>query len=391
MRNSSSVFLLSGDQELGREELEAKARSLRETVSRGSVFRVADGSTEQVILAILGLDGHCRRIELVPEGVELDPPDSEPHELNGPTKWAIFTSGTTGEPKPVLHTLESLSSSVRPSDGSRRWGLVYDPHRLAGLAVVLQALESESILVEARTGTMGDRVQLMKSAGVTALSATPTFWRQILQTGRTSGWQLERITLGGEVSDQRTLDSLAAEFPAARITHIFAATETGVAFAVGDGREGFPRSYLSSPPRGVRLSIREGILWVHSPSSSVAGADGFVSTDDSVEVRGDRVVFLGRSSGMVNVGGSNVFPEQVENILREHPLIADAVVFARRNPFSGHILLAKVTLVRTAVLEVEPREVRAWIASRLPKHMVPAQIEIVDELQSSSNWKAVRS
>jgi len=390
MKQFPTFTLVVGESSLSRDVLETASRELKLSAPRGGVIRVDDGSTEQVIHAILALEDHSRRIELVPEGLTLAPLDAEPQTFDSPTEWVIYTSGTSGEPKAVQHTLESLSRAVRSVDGPRTWGLVYDPHRLAGLAVVLQALATESTLVDVRAGKITEKVDAMREAGVTALSATPTLWRQMLQTGRTSGWALERITLGGEVSDQRTLDALAAEFPQARITHIFAASETGVAFAVGDGREGFPLAYLDSPPRGVALDIRDDILWVHSPNSSVAGADGFASTEDVVNVTDDRVLFVGRSSGMVNVGGSKVFPEQVESLIREHPAIADALVYAKSNPFSGSILLAKV-IVLAGAEGIQAAEIRRWVASRVPNHMVPAQIEIVDELPRSDNGKVVRS
>jgi len=389
MVDSASFTLIRGSARTAYADFEKHAFELKRRIDRGSVFRLDSGSTEDIIAAIIGLDGHCKRIELVPEGVTPPASNGGSPAFRGPTEWVIYTSGTTGAPKAVVHTLQSLSRAVRPSDGSRVWGLVYDPHRLAGLAVLLQAMASGSTLVEARTGSIAERVVSMKSAGVTALSATPTLWRQFLQSGAVRGWPLERITLGGEVSDQRVLDALASAFPSAHVTHIYAASETGVAFSVGDGKEGFPVTYLSSPPRGVRLEIRDDILWVFSPESSLAGPDGFVRTDDVVEVKGDRVVFAGRKTGMVNVGGVKVYPEQVEGVLRTHPSVSEAVVFPKSNPFSGNILLARVTLV--SPLEGAATEIRRWAQSRLPPPMVPAQVVVVDELSSSATGKAVRA
>lgn len=387
MSSAPNFVLVHGDETVAKRDLEAIATELRDTVAAGSVFRVSDATTPRLIAAILGLDGHCSRVELVPVGVSLGPVDDPINGFRGTTEWVIYTSGTTGEPKAVSHTLASLSRAVRPQDGPRVWGLVYDPHRLAGLAVVLQALASESTLVEARHGSIADRVTRMKNAGVTALSATPTLWRQILQTGATENWGLERITLGGEVSDQRLLDALASEFPRARITHVFAASETGVAFSVGDGRAGFPVEYLTRSPRGTALEVRGDILWVHSPQSSLAGPDGFASTGDVVEVQGDRVMFAGRESGMVNVGGTKVYPEQVETVIREHPVVAEAIVYSKANPFSGSVLIAKVVVTAP---DDAAASIRRWVAERLPAPMVPAQVIVVDSLNSSANGKVVR-
>ena len=387
MQVPESFRYVDGDTVHDSATIAAEAAALAARTPAGSTVQLRGASALETIAALAGLDGHAARVELLPAGVEAEPGRSE----GFPTRWVIFSSGSTGEPKPVEHELASLARAVRVEDGQRTWGLMYDPSRLAGLAVVLQALGSGSTLVEARHGSIAERVDAMRAGKVTALSATPTLWRQMLQSGRTEGWPLERITLGGEVADQRILDALAHEFPGARITHIFAASETGVAFAVGDGLEGFPVRYLETPPRGVALDVRDGILWVHSPSSSLAGPDGFASTGDVVEIRDGRVHFAGRLSGMANVGGTKVFPEQVERVLRDHPGVADVVVTAKANPFSGQVLIARVLPLDPAAGRELGVAVRRWAAERLSSPAVPAQVVIVSELASSANGKVVRS
>lgn len=369
-------------------DVQDRASLLANSTAPGSTIVLAGATTLRVLEALVALDDRAGAVVLLPDGVEIVPEAlaDSPHTL-----WVLYTSGSTGTPKPVAHSLGSLARGVRPHDGARTWGLVYDPLRLAGMAVVLQALASGSRLVEARHGSIASRVDALRAGGVTALSATPTLWRQILQSGRAEGWMLDRITLGGEVSDQLLLDSLAKTFPAARVTHIFAASETGVVFSVGDGREGFPASYLTTAPRGIGVQVREGVLWVHSPGSALADDDGFVTTDDAVDVREDRVLFAGRLSGMANVGGTKVFPEQVERVIREHPAVADVVVTARKNPFSGQILVAEVEPVHGVSIETLAKDLRVWSAKRMTTPQVPAKFTIVPELARSAAGKVVRS
>ena len=388
MEFRGSFAYVDGDTLHGFDEIQSRASELKATTTAGSTLKLLGGTTLELLEAIVGLDGHSGTVMLVPHGVQ---PSKLADAPSPATRWVLFTSGSTGEPKPVAHTLASLARGVRELDGKRVWGLVYDPLRLAGLAVVLQALASGSRLVEARAGSIVDRVDALRTGGVTALSATPTLWRQILQSGRTEGWALDRITLGGEVSDQLLLDSLAAAFPAARITHVFAASETGVAFSVGDGREGFPTRYLTEPPRGIELDVRDGVLWVRSPESALAGPDGFVSTEDVIEIRDDRALFAGRLSGMANVGGTKVFPEQVERVIRQHPAVADVVVTAKKNPFSGQILVAQVEPTRGVATDTLAKDLRSWAAERLSTPMVPAQFTIVAELPRSDAGKATRA
>ncbi|MQA34031.1 AMP-binding protein [Modestobacter roseus] len=396
--------------------LAADGFGLRRRVHPGAVVVLRARRARTVAAALRALEGWASRVDLVgtlepgevpSDAVQLDDaateapvPDDTPRIPGGTeptaTRWRLFTSGTTGTPKPVEHTLASLTRTVRRPDpgtarGPRRWGLLYEPTRMAGLQVLLQSLAGGDHLLDATAqATLPERLRWLADREVEALSATPTVWRQVLQSPDRAALPLTQITLGGEIADQRVLDALAHTYPAARITHIFASTETGAAFAVNDGREGFPASYLTAPPKGVRLDVRDGVLHVHAPDVSGAAADGFVSTGDLVEVGGDRVRFLGRASGLVNVGGVMVSPESVEAVLRGHPEVTDAVVRSRPNPFSGTILVADVVPGPTADRKALPALLRAEVAGRLSAAHVPASIKVVAEMVTTATGKAGR-
>ena len=171
---------------------------------------------------------------------------------------------------------------------------------------------------------------------------------------------------------------------------MFASTETGAAFSVSDRRAGFPVAYLDDPPRGVRLQVRGGVLHVYSPGVSAAGPDGFASTGDVVEVVEDRVVFKGRATGVANVGGTNVWPEEVERMLRGHPDVVDAEVTFKPNPFSGQILVARVVPGEAADVNDLPKQLRIWMKRSVPKAYVPATISITRALDLSETGKALR-
>ena len=411
--------LVDGRSRLSHAQLADDVLGLRARVPFGGAVVVTARRGLPVAAALAALDGWAGRVELrgaldtggstagavvlsddvapaeVPAsgGASPMPP---PRRAPAATRWRLFTSGTTGEPKPVDHTLDSLARTVRPGSGTgpRRWGLLYEPTRTAGVQVLLQALRGgDTVLDATHLPGLPERLAWLAEHGVDALSATPTLWRQVLQTARPGSLSLTQVTLGGEIADQRLLDALRAAFPGARVTHVFAATETGAAFAVSDGREGFPLAYLEEPPRGVALQVRDGVLFVHAPGASTAQEDGFASTGDLVEVAGDRVRFLGRASGVVNVGGVTVAPEQVETVLREHPHVADALVLPRRNPFSGWILTARVVAapdLDDAGRAALPGLLRTSVAERLPGAHVPARIEVVEELPLSTTGKAGR-
>ena len=381
------------------EDLEADSLGLRALVPQGGSVRLSTNDAAEVAAAFIALDGWASTVELLsPDGDAADagPLAGRVTDLGatgtGETQWTLFTSGTTGEPKRIAHTLESLSRGVRAEGGRDLiWGLLYDPNRMAGTQVLLQGLRSGApIIAPSLHAPLPERLAMFVEAGVTAISASASQWRQILQAPNARQIPLRQITLGGEIADQLILDALRVAFPDARIVHVFAATETGTAFSVTDGLSGFPASYLTDPPRGVELQIRDDILHVKAPGSSVAGPDGFVSTGDVVETVGDRVHFRGRASGIVNVGGTNVSPEAVETILREHPDVVEAVVSAKANALVGNTLVAKVVLTPEADREGVSKRLRAWVRERASAPHVPASVVAVDELTLTQAGKVAR-
>ena len=77
---------------------------------------------------------------------------------------------------------------------------------------------------------------------------------------------------------------------------------------------------------------------------ALADDDGFVDTGDMVERRGDRLFFVGRRGGIINVGGAKVHPEEVEAALNAHAAVRASRVFARKNPITGALVVADVVL-----------------------------------------------
>jgi acyl-coenzyme A synthetase/AMP-(fatty) acid ligase len=392
-------------------DLRSDRLGLRRQVSRGGVAVLSTTDAAEVAAAFVALDGWAGEVHLLPPGVASDAVPTDAVNLQAETtvggadrpsghtagtatttRWVLYTSGTTGTPKALGHTLASLSRTVatRTAD-DHVWGLLYDPNRMAGVQVLLQALTNGApIIAPDAHDPLPARARTLRNGNVSALSATPSLWRQLLQLPVAAELPLRQVTLGGEIADQRVLDALARAYPGARIVHVFASTETGAAFSVRDGRAGFPASYLTDAPRGIRLDVRDGILHVHNPQADAAGVDGFVSTQDIVEIVDDRVLFRGRATGVVNVGGANVWPEEVESILRAHPAVLEAVVTAKENPMVGNVLVARVVLTADADPELRPKHLRAWVREHAPATHVPATVRIDDAVELSPTGKVNR-
>ncbi len=215
----------------------------------------------------------------------------------------------------------------------------------------------------------------------------------------------EYVRLSGEIADRAILDNLRAVYPNARIVHAYASTEAGVGFEVTDGREGFPASFIGGLA-GVDMRVTDGSLRIRSARAAtryigrddlrLADDEGFIDTDDVVELRGDRYFFKGRRAGVINVGGLKVHPEEVEQVINSHSEVRMSLVRARRNPIMGDIVVADVVLKSAA--EPQARERRAALANeilsacreRLERHKVPAIIEFVSTLDMIASGKLAR-
>lgn len=379
----------------------------------------------QLLLHLIALDGYAQQILLIPPCLTeplfervIDESATDfllditglstvgnglPNQAGFDTsQWLFITSGTSGAPKVYAHTLSSLGFRVKPLRDSPQeycWGLAYQAHRFAGIQVIVQALISGSLLVACGTSETGKQAEYFAQNGVNALSATPSQWRNYLIHRSISRCSLQQITLGGEIADQSILSALRRQFPQARIAHIYASTEAGVGFSVTDDRAGFPENWLGGgPPSDMKISDSETLL-IKSPAISTSESlqarrtpDGYLDTEDCVRVSDGRVYFIGRASGVINVGGNKVYPEEVENLVRELPGIQNAVVNARSSSIMGQLVSLEV---QAGPLSSEQREtlkeqIRKHCRTHLQKYKVPALISFVDTFALEESGKMTR-
>lgn len=329
------------------------------------------------------------------------------------TEWVLLTSGTTGVPKLVLHTLASLTSVLArrpPARGSALWSTFYDIRRYGGLQIFLRAMHTGALVLSAPKEPVAAFLARARAAGVTHISGTPSHWRQALMSGAAGTLAPRYVRLSGEIADQGILDSLKAAYPQARIAHAFASTEAGVAFEVDDGLAGFPASLVGEAAAGgadIELRVVEDTLRVRSPGNAtrylgegappLKSSDGFVDTGDRLTLRDGRYHFAGRAGGVINVDGLKVHPEEVEAVINAHPWVHMSLARARRNPITGAVVAADVVLsearpgapARPSAEELS-RELIESCRRSLPAHKVPTLIRFVPALEVSPSGKLVR-
>jgi len=326
------------------------------------------------------------------------------------TEWVLLTSGTTGAPKMLVHSFATLTAPIGRAVGQRAdvvWGTFYDIRRYGGLQIFLRAVLGPGCFVLSGAGEpIGDYLVRLGAHGATHVSGTPSHWRRALMSPEARAIAPRYIRLSGEIADQGILNSLHSFYPQATVGHAFASTEAGVGFEVSDGLEGFPASMVGAPG-DVQIKVVEGSLRIRSArnaarylgddNATLTDDEGFVDTGDMVQRRGDRYYFLGRRSGLINVGGLKVYPEEVEAAINRHPAVRMSMVQSRRSPITGSLVAADV------VLKAPPdssgaggervdfkREILQLCRESLAPHKIPATIRFVPALELAAAGKLAR-
>ncbi len=304
-----------------------------------------------------------------------------------PGRLWLTTSGSTGRPKRVSHTLHSLTT-VTARQPPRTWLLPYSPGTYAWWQLVTLSLgQAQQNLVPIDHSELDRWPAVAAAARVTAISGTPTFWRQGLWRDPDSirALPLAQVTLGGEPVDQAILDQLRDMFPDSRVSWIYASSEAGASIAVHDGMAGFPVEWLDrDTSERPRISVDGDELVLASPHHAV-GLDGPLRTGDRVEVRDGRVHIVGRiGSDEINVGGSKVSAGAVRNVLLAHPAVAWAQVRGRKAPIVGTLVHADLTLDA----QVSEADLTDWCANRLPDYAVPRRFRVLPEIPIKETLKS---
>jgi acyl-coenzyme A synthetase/AMP-(fatty) acid ligase len=413
---------------------------------RGRSVIIATTSQLAAALALVELDGVARRIILYPpdlpleylsyviESADVDAivSDGRTVQLDNPriqyfvpcdgkitpgstdrtaqyqTEWILLTSGTTGLPKMVVHTLLSLAGGwERKSSPVEQivWSTFYDIRRYGGLQIFLRALlTGTSLVLSSAQESTADFLARASSYEVTHISGTPSHWRRALMCPAAKQIKPEYVRLSGEIADQAILSRLQAVYPQARIAHAFATTEAGLAFDVNDGIPGFSANVIEHTPQVV-MKIEDGSLRIRSTRTArrylgdrapvLKDVDGFVDTGDLIDLRDGRYYFVGRRDGMINVGGDKVYPEEVEAIINRHPAVHMSLVHAKKNPITGALVAADVVLKpapqsTSGDMDRIRQDIVLLCRDALSPQKVPAAINFVPTLAIAESGKLIR-
>ena len=320
-----------------------------------------------------------------------------------------FTSGTSGEPKPVVHAQRYLPGQrlqarhwLAPEAGDVVWCTATSGwSKSARNAFVAPWLRGATTVLHDRPFDPAERLEIIDQAGVNVLCMSPTEYRLLAKRGGLRrAPSLRGLVAAGEALNAEVLRTWR-DATGLDIRDGYGQTETGQLTANPPGQPARPGS-MGRPLPGVKLWVESGEL-VADPSTIPTFFLGYgrerhqdagtYSTGDRVRVDDDGYLFFeGRTDDVIISAGYRIGPFEVESALVAHHAVAEAAVVAAPDDERGSI-------VRAVVVLREPHRPSAPLAKELQDHVkattapykYPRRVDFVARLPKTSSGKIRRA
>ena len=289
-----------------------------------------------------------------------------------------YTSGTTGFPKGALLTHAGMmanawgiSTRLRVTERDRWTSIIPLFHCAGCIMCILGTVQRGSAYIGVSSFDAAAMFRLIEDERCTMLSGVPTSYVAMLDHPARAAHDLSGLragTCGGADTDPALLARCAREFPIPGVVQVYGQTEASTLIALADCQAperfetcGKPlpgaRVRISDPAGGAALAAGEiGQIETAGPmvmrgyfenpeaTAETIGADGWMRTGDLgyLTEGGDLVVAGGRLRDMIIRGGENIYPVEIENLLRGHPAVTDIAVFGVPDDYYGEVVAAAV-------------------------------------------------
>ncbi|MFE4576470.1 class I adenylate-forming enzyme family protein [Streptomyces chartreusis] len=359
----------------------------------------------------LGAKGIFEAYDTLPDGdpAVLPPPPAEGTSV----RWIYWTSGTTSDPKGVLHTDRSLIAggsclghALRPT--SADVGSIAFPYAHIGgpdYMVMVLLYGFPTVLFE--QFAMPDALEGYRSHGVTIAGGSTAFYSMFLaeQRRQPDGAKavptLRLLAGGGAPKPPEVYHAVVREM-GVQLTHGYGMTEVPmITMGAPDDTAENLATTEGRPPREMEIRIVEGEVRLRGeavcrgyldPAQTAAAfdEDGFLRTGDLGHLTaGGHLVLTGRLKDVIIRKGENVSAKEIEDLLHRHPAVGDVAVIGLPDPERGERVCAVVEQPAGAP-ELTLQALTSYLRGEgLSTHKLPEQLEVVDALPRNETLRKV--
>jgi acyl-CoA synthetase (AMP-forming)/AMP-acid ligase II len=341
--------------------------------------------------------------------------DPTPLRLDDPA-LILMTSGTTGRPKGIVHSVRSLLARTALNIAE------ISPQVLRETLCVLPVFFGHGLIGNVLTPLLaGGRVHLWPSPALNELtglaaylnahrisfmSSVPSFWKLALRVSARPEPVLERVHVGSAPLSIEHWRAIAEWCGTRRVFNMFGMTETANWIGGGNLDEGEARDGYVGRLWGGSVAIDSadggrGEVLVQSPSmmlgywqrpdlDEAAFTDGWFRTGDIGELDGQgNLTLVGRSKSEINRGGIKIQAEEIDMLLERHEAISEACAFGIPDAIAGEAVAAAVVLADGA--QFDPEALKAWCRARVRDEAVPSRLFAVAAIPRNDRGKIVRA
>jgi long-chain acyl-CoA synthetase len=298
----------------------------------------------------------------------------------GHSGLVLFSTGTTGRPKAIIHDLTLFLKRFETPRPTLKTIIFLLFDHIGGINTLLHTLFNKGIIITPESRTVASILETCWRFDVEVLPTTPTFLRMMLMSGAVPNKvpdSLRVITYGTERMDQPTLDELCKLLPNVDFRQTFGMSELGIVRVKSEARNSL---YMQIGGEGVETRVVNGVLQIRSSfrmlgylnALSPFNAEGWYDTKDVVEVKDGFYKVTGRMSEVINVGGLKFMASEVERVALQFPNVSLVKAKAKSNPITGqHVELIVQATTEGSVDRVGLSE---FLKEKLQPHMVPKRV-----------------
>lgn len=324
----------------------------------------------------------------------------EPKQFQKLTKKAhaglvLSTSGTTGNPKLVLHDLDLLLEKYLKLRSRNTTVLVFQTDHVSGIETALSIISPGGAVVFAPEINPAIVCELIHKHAANILACSPTFLRLLLLGKVLNQYDLSTlqvINIGAERMPMNLYNQLKQALPQVALRQAYGTTETAnIRTYAGENTGGMKLGEIN---RDYRIINNE--LFLKTPPSVIGYItpdkmpvkNGWYCTGDVVETLEDGYFrIVGRKGDIINTGGEKVSPLEVEEVLLKFPQVLDAYVHAESNLILGQMVVSEIVPVDKENLQLLKKNLTKHCRKFLPRHKIPVKFYFRDKVLLNSRLK----